>query len=69
VAQISEQCFTLTNIGAWIMRHDLTDFEWSVIERCCPWTGAVPSRRTIGQIINGMFYVLRAGSPWRASRE
>jgi transposase len=45
-------------------RYDLTDFEWKVIQpllpnkpRGVPW---VDDRR----VINGMFYVLRSGSPW-----
>jgi transposase len=46
-------------------RHDLTDFEWRVIEplltmkpRCVP---RVDNRR----VLNGIFWVLRSGSSWR----
>ena len=47
------------------MRYDLTDFEWSIIEPLLPMDRRGPKPRKNRQIINGMFYVLRAGSPWR----
>ena len=46
-------------------RYDLTEFEWSVIEPLMPMDRRGPKPRNNRQIINGMFYVLRAGSPWR----
>jgi transposase len=52
-------------MGAWIVRYDLTDFEWSVIEPLLPMDRRGPKPKNNRQIINGMFYVLRAGSPWR----
>jgi transposase len=47
------------------MRYDLTDFEWSVIEPLLPMDRRGPKPKNNRRIINGMFYVLRAGSPWR----
>ena len=47
------------------MRYDLTDFEWSVIEPLLPMDRRGSKPKNNRQIINGMFYVLRAGSPWR----
>ncbi len=47
------------------MRYDLTDFEWSVIEPLLPMDRRGPKPQNNRQIINGMFYILRAGSPWR----
>ena len=47
------------------MRYDLADFEWSVIEPLLPMDRRGPKPKNNRQIINGMFYVLRAGSPWR----
>lgn len=46
-------------------RYDLTEFEWSVIEPLMPmdWRGPKPQNNR--QIMNGMFYILRTGSPWR----
>ena len=47
------------------MRYDLTDFEWSVIEPLLPMDRRGPKPKNNRRVINGMFYVLRAGSPWR----
>jgi transposase len=47
------------------MRYDLTDFEWSVIEPLLPMDRRGPKPKNNRQIINGMFYILRAGAPWR----
>ena len=46
-------------------RYDLTDFEWSVIEPLLPMDRQGPKPKNNRQILNGMFYILRAGSPWR----
>jgi transposase len=46
-------------------RYDLTDFEWSVIEPLLPMDRRGPKPQNNRQIMNGMFYILRTGSPWR----
>src|SRR5688572_6424872 len=46
-------------------RYDLTDFEWSVIEPLLPMDRRGPKPQNNRQIMNGMFYILRAGCPWR----
>lgn len=46
-------------------RYDLTDFEWSVFEPLIPMDRRGPKPHANRQILNGMFYILRAGSPWR----
>lgn len=46
-------------------RYDLTDFEWSVVEPLMPMDRRGPKPQNNRQIINGMFYILRTGSPWR----
>jgi transposase len=46
-------------------RYDLTEFEWSVIEPLMPMDRRGPKPRNNRQIMNGMFYILRTGSPWR----
>jgi transposase len=46
-------------------RYDLTDFEWSAIEPLMPMDRRGPKPKNNRQIINGMFYILRTGSPWR----
>lgn len=46
-------------------RYDLTDFEWRVIEPLLPnKTRGVP-RVDDRRVLNGIFWVLRSGAPWR----
>jgi transposase len=47
------------------MRCDLTDFEWSVIEAVLPRGKPGPRRKNDLQVLNGIFWVLRTGAPWR----
>ncbi len=47
------------------MRYDLTDFEWSVIEPVPPKERPGPRRRDDRGVMNGIFWVLRTGAPWR----
>jgi transposase len=47
------------------LRYDLTDFEWSVIERLLPMDRRGPKPQNNRQVLNGIFWVLRAGAPWR----
>jgi transposase len=48
----------------WIMRFDLSDEEWALLEPLLP-----KSRRSARvddrKIVNAIFYVLRTGMPWR----
>ena len=50
-------------------RYDLTDFEWSIIEPLMPMDRRGPKPKNNRQILNGMFYILRTGSPWRGLPE
>ncbi len=45
-------------------RYDLTDFEWRVIEPLLPTPRGVP-RVDDRRVLNGIFWVLRSGAPWR----
>jgi transposase len=47
------------------MRYDLTDFEWSVIEPILPMDRRGPKPRDNRRVLNGIFWVLRTGAPWR----
>ena len=47
------------------MRYDLTDTEWSIIERVLPWGRPGPKRKDDRRVMNGIFWVLRTGAPWR----
>ena len=47
------------------MRYDLTDFEWSVIEPLLPMQAARVKPKKNRRVLNGIFWVLRTGAPWR----
>jgi transposase len=47
------------------LRYDLTDFEWSVIEPVLPKGRPGPRRKEDRRVMNGIFWVLRTGAPWR----
>ena len=46
-------------------RFDLTDEEWVIVARHLPARGRGPARRDDRQVLNGIFYILRTGAPWR----
>ena len=47
------------------MRYDLTDFEWGVIGPLLPKNRRGVKPRNNRRVLNGIFWVLRAGAPWR----
>lgn len=47
------------------MRYGMRDFEWSVIEALLPKGQPGPKRINDQRILNGIFWVLRTGAPWR----
>jgi transposase len=47
------------------MRYDLTDLEWSAIEPLLPMNRRGPKPKNNRRVLNGIFWVLRAGAPWR----
>ena len=46
-------------------RFDLTDEEWAVIAPLLPRQGRGARRGDDRKILNGIFYILRTGAPWR----
>jgi transposase len=46
-------------------RYDLSDVEWRLIEPLLPSKPRGVARVDDRRVINGIFYVLRTGSPWR----
>jgi len=46
-------------------RYDLTDFEWSVIKPLLSNKPRGVPRVDNRRVLNGIFWVLRSGAPWR----
>ena len=46
-------------------RYDLSEAEWRLVEPLLPPGGRGKARVDDRRVINGIFYVLRTGSPWR----
>jgi transposase len=47
------------------MRYELSDYEWSVIRSMLPNKPRGIPRVDDRRILNGIFWVLRSGAPWR----
>jgi transposase len=47
------------------MRYDLSNYEWSVIKQMLPNNSRGIPRVDDRRILNGIFWVLRSGAPWR----
>ena len=46
-------------------RHDLSDGEWAIIARDAAEQAAGVARVDDRRVIDGIFYILRTGAPWR----
>lgn len=46
-------------------RFDLSDDEWAIIAPLLPKQTRGPARKDDRQVLNGIFYILRTGAPWR----
>ena len=46
-------------------RHDMTDAEWAILEPALPTGRPGPVRKDDRRIMDGIFFVLRSGCPWR----
>jgi transposase len=47
------------------MRYELTDFEWHTIKPFLPNKPRGVPRVNDRRVLNGIFWVLRSGAPWR----
>ncbi len=47
------------------MRYELTDLEWSIIQPVLPAKSRGVPRVDDRRVLNGIFWVLRSGAPWR----
>ena len=50
------------------MRYELTDNEWSAIKSMLPNKPRGVPRVNDRRVLNGIFWVLRSGAPWRDCR-
>src|ERR1700683_3356562 len=48
-----------------IMRYELTDYEWAAIKPMLPNKPRGVPRVNDRRVLNGIFWVLRSGAPWR----
>ena len=48
-----------------IMRYELTDFEWTAIRSFLPNKPRGVPRVNNRRVLNGIFWILRSGAPWR----
>jgi transposase len=51
------------------MRYELTDFEWAAIRSFLPNRPRGIPRVDDRRVLNGIFWVLRSGAPWRTCRK
>ena len=47
------------------MRYELSDFEWAAIKPMLPNKPRGVPRVNDRRVLNGIFWVLRSGAPWR----
>ena len=47
------------------MRYELTDFDWAAIKPLLPNKPRGVPRVNDRRVLNGIFWVLRSGAPWR----
>jgi transposase len=52
-------------LGARIMRYELADYEWVAIKPMLPNKPRGVPRANDRRVLNGIFWVLRSGAPWR----
>ena len=46
-------------------RHDMTDEEWNILQQALPKERQGPRRLQDRRVMDGIFFILRTGSPWR----
>lgn len=52
-------------LGLRIMRYELADYEWAVLKPMLPNKPRGVPRVNDRRVLNGIFWVLRSGAPWR----
>jgi len=62
---LKDKCDSILLRRSYLMRFDLSDKEWAVIQPHIPKAGRGPKRVDDRRVLNGIFYILRTGAPWR----
>jgi transposase len=57
--------FQAPKLEPWIVRYELSDFEWAAIKPLLPNKSRGVPRVNDRRVLNGIFWVLRSGAPWR----
>src|SRR6476659_10948943 len=57
--------FQAPKLEFWIVRYELSDFEWAAIKPFLPNKSRGVRRVNDRRVLNGIFWVLRSGAPWR----
>ena len=57
--------FQAPKLEPWIVRHELSDSEWAAIKPFLPNKSRGVRRVNDRRVLNGIFWVLRSGAPWR----
>ena len=52
-------------LESWIVRYELSDFEWAAIKPFLPNKSRGVRRVNDRSVLNGIFWVLRSSAPWR----
>jgi transposase len=65
VDRIDQRVIQALQPGHRIMRYELTDYEWTAIKPFLPNKPRGVPRVNDRRVLNGIFWVLRSGAPWR----
>ena len=57
--------FQAPKLEPWIVRYELSYFEWAAIKPLLPNKSRGVRRVNDRRVLNGIFWVLRSGAPWR----
>ena len=57
--------FQAPKLEAWIERYELSGFEWAAIKPFLPNKSRGVRRVNYRRVLNGIFWVVRSGAPWR----
>ena len=62
---LPETWFQAPKLEPWIVRYELSDSEWAAIKPLLPNKSRGVRRVNDRRVLNGIFWILRSGAPWR----